>query len=98
MSAMFCISVYDPSGRIQEAYICNGRCYGKNSAKTDCICQGHNRGVGKAQAIENTQEWVQVWYQDWIDAHRGDYVPGWSFMLTYQLALPVHIENIRTPA
>lgn len=60
---------------------CCARCYNRTtSARTTCICQGHNKGVGLAQAIEITR----VCYTSWVAAHEKRL----GAAITFKLAEP----------
>ena len=87
MSVIFSIQVKNGSGRTIQRQFCGRTCYGPKANKTNCICEGVNFRVGKAQAINNSFEFCQVWFQDWLDEHAHEFGDDRYAEMTMQLPL-----------
>jgi len=63
------IAVYDSDGCKGR---CDARCYDATSPECKCICGGRNHGVGKNQAIENTNELATQWIDEYSKQNNLD--------------------------
>jgi hypothetical protein len=98
VSTIFYIDVQDGTGNFVQRWECNEKCYRENGTRQICICQGNNYHVGRAQAIRNTFEYCQVWYQDWIEDHEELLGKSYTATLWFQLPLPGFELIPETPA
>ncbi len=95
MSRIFSIIVYDSNGLIAQAEHCDETCYRGKGDRCDCICRQINHKKGKSQAIWNTREYSQIWFQDWIDENGTSFPNGYYAVMMFQLPLP-GLENMKT--
>ena len=42
---------------------CDAKCYNAWGPECHCICQGGNHGAGKQDAIDNTRELPESWFE-----------------------------------
>jgi hypothetical protein len=50
-------------------YACAEGCYNATSDRSDCVCGGANRGLGRAKAQRNTLQHWKEWADAWQARH-----------------------------
>lgn len=77
------IAVYNSEGCVGR---CDARCHQAVTHECDCICGGKNHGVGRRQAMLNTQELAGRWIERYKQEHSQEF--GLSFVVPdVQMAL-----------
>lgn len=61
------IAAYNSDGCIGR---CDAKCYNAIGEECHCICRGANHGVGRKQAIQNTNELVDQWVEAYEVEHQ----------------------------
>ncbi len=56
---------------------CDTRCYEARELHCDCVCGGHNHGVGLERAVENTRELAEEWMEVYTQHHHIK-TPRWE--------------------
>jgi hypothetical protein len=63
------LSVYGHDGLLAQ---CDERCYIPTDKAGDCLCLGHNWGVGPEKAQEQTGRHAIGWLRQWVKEHGLD--------------------------